>query len=102
MPNNNKAFNISTLCNLRGISTDSDEAEAMKEWTVLQLLNAIKAERDARKPPPPPPKRTPLSFLGARPRRLERPSMVESERVSMMQEYIVRERESTVINTTHK
>lgn len=54
MPNNNKAFNITTLCNLRGISTDSEEAEAMKEWTVLQLLNAIKAERDARKPPPPP------------------------------------------------
>ena len=54
MPNNNKAFNISTLCNLRGISTDSDEAEAMKGWTVLQLLNAIKAERDARKAPPPP------------------------------------------------
>jgi len=54
MPNNSKAFNINTLCNLRGISPDSDEAEAMKEWTVLQLLNAIKVERDNRKVPPPP------------------------------------------------
>jgi hypothetical protein len=54
MPNNSKAFNITTLCNLRGISTESEEAESMKTWTVLQLLNAIKAERDARKAPPPP------------------------------------------------
>ena len=49
MPNNNKAFNINTLCELRGIDRASEEALAMKEWTVLQLLNAIKEERDARK-----------------------------------------------------
>ena len=30
---------------------ESEEAEDMKSWTVLQLLNAIKAERDARKKP---------------------------------------------------
>lgn len=51
MPNNSKALNITTLCNLRGISLESEEAEDMKSWTVLQLLNAIKAERDARKKP---------------------------------------------------
>lgn len=51
MPNNSKALNITTLCNLRGISLESEEAEEMKSWTVLQLLNAIKAERDARKKP---------------------------------------------------
>ena len=54
MPNNSKAYNITTLCNLRGISIESEEAESMKTWTVLQLLNAIKAERDARKAPPEP------------------------------------------------
>jgi len=54
MPNNSKSYNINTLCNLRGISLDSDEANDMKNWTVLQLLNAIKAERDNRKAPPPP------------------------------------------------
>ena len=54
MPNNNKAFNINTLCELRGIDNTSEEALAMKDWTVLKLLNAIKEERDARKPQPEP------------------------------------------------
>lgn len=54
MPNNNKAFNINTLCELRGIDSNSEEAVAMKEWTVLQLLNAIKEERDNRKRKPEP------------------------------------------------
>lgn len=45
---NNKAYNIMTLCKLRGIDKDSEEAEAMKEWTVLQLLNAIQESRNSK------------------------------------------------------
>ena len=37
-----------TLCKLRGIDKDSEEAEAMKEWTVLQLLNAIQEARNSK------------------------------------------------------
>ena len=33
------------LCNLRGIDQNSEEAEQMKSWSVLQLLNAINEER---------------------------------------------------------
>jgi|TARA_R110000803_G_scaffold107644_1_gene175794 hypothetical protein len=44
---NNKAYNIMTLCKLRGIDRDSEEAEDMKNWTVLQLLNAIQEARNS-------------------------------------------------------
>jgi hypothetical protein len=46
---NSKAFNIMTLCKLRGIDPDSEEAMNMNDMSVLDLLNAIKAERDAKK-----------------------------------------------------
>ncbi len=46
---NSKAFNIMTLCKLRGIDTDSDEAKDMNSMSVLDLLNAIKAERDIKR-----------------------------------------------------
>jgi len=42
---NSKSYNIMVLCNLKGIDKDSEEAEQMKSWTVLQLLNAINEER---------------------------------------------------------
>ena len=45
---NNKAYNISVLCRLKRIPTDSDEADEMKKWTVLKLLNAIKEIREQR------------------------------------------------------
>ena len=41
----NKSYNITLLCNLRGIDKDSEEAEHMKTWSVLQLLTAIDEER---------------------------------------------------------
>lgn len=40
-----KSYNIMVLCNLRGIEQNSEEAEQMKSWSVLELLNAINEER---------------------------------------------------------
>jgi hypothetical protein len=41
----NKAYNIMTLCKLKGINPESDEAKDMENWSVLQLLNAIQEVR---------------------------------------------------------
>ena len=46
---NSKAFNIMTLCKLRGIDPESEEAVKMNDMSVLDLLNAIKAERDTKR-----------------------------------------------------
>lgn len=46
---NSKAFNIMTLCKLKGIDPDSEEAKLMNEMSVLDLLNAIKTEKDNKK-----------------------------------------------------
>ncbi len=45
---NSKAFNIMTLCKLRGIDPESEEAVKMNDMSVLDLLNAIKSERDTK------------------------------------------------------
>jgi hypothetical protein len=45
----NKALNVDTLCKLRNIDPMSDEAQEFYTWSVLQLLNAIKEERDNKK-----------------------------------------------------
>lgn len=44
----NKAYNIMTLCKLRGIDPESDEAKDMENWSVLQLLNAIQEVRTSK------------------------------------------------------
>ena len=46
---NSKAFNIMTLCKLRGIDPESEEALKMNDMSVLDLLNAIKVERETKK-----------------------------------------------------
>lgn len=45
---NNKAYNVSILCRLKGVSRDSGEAGEFEKWTVLKLLNAIKEAREQR------------------------------------------------------
>lgn len=37
-----------TLCKLRGIDPESDEAKDMENWSVLQLLNAIQEVRTSK------------------------------------------------------
>ena len=44
----NKAYNISILCQLRGIPRDSEEARVFESWTILKLLNAIKEIKEQR------------------------------------------------------
>ena len=44
----NKAYNIATLCQLKGIPVDSEEAKAFESWTILKLLNAIKELKEQR------------------------------------------------------
>ena len=41
----NKAYNIRLLCKYRGIELDSLEAQEFEDWSVLQLLNAIREAR---------------------------------------------------------
>ena len=50
----NKALNVDTLCKLRNIDPNSEEAQEYYTWSVLQLLNAIKEERDNKKAAPEP------------------------------------------------
>jgi hypothetical protein len=45
-----KNHQVRILCGLKGIDLDSDEAQEFYNWSVLDLLNAIKAEREASKP----------------------------------------------------
>ena len=49
----NKAYNIKMLCRYKGIPEDSLEAQEFKDWSVLQLLNAIQEARELSKQPPP-------------------------------------------------
>jgi hypothetical protein len=42
----NKAYNIRLLCKYRGIDVDSLEAQEFKDWSILQLLNAIKEAKE--------------------------------------------------------
>jgi hypothetical protein len=44
----NKAYNIMTLCKLKGIDPESGEAKEMENWSVLQLLNAIQEARTSK------------------------------------------------------
>jgi len=46
---NSKAFNIMTLCSLKGIDPELDEAICMNTMSVLDLLNSIKTEREIKK-----------------------------------------------------
>lgn len=44
-----KSHQVRILCGLRNIDVDSEEAQEFYKWSVLELLNAIKAEREPKK-----------------------------------------------------
>lgn len=41
-----KSHQVRILCGLRKIDLDSEEAQEFYNWSVLELLNAIKKERE--------------------------------------------------------
>ena len=48
--NNNKNYQVKILCGLRNIEVDSEEAQEFYKWSILDLLNAIRAAREEKKP----------------------------------------------------
>ncbi len=48
---NSKSHQVKILCGLRNIDIDSEEAQVFFTWSVLDLLVAIKKEREDQKKP---------------------------------------------------